>query len=82
MLCAAGQPQFVPLPLRCGTRQCAATAHQGDICCYGSAILDPRGTVAGCISVSMPTYRFAEKDQVTTLALIQNCVSQIQQRLI
>jgi len=53
-----------------------------DICCYGSAILDPRGAVVGCISVSMPTYRFVEKDKVATLALIQNCVSSIQSHLI
>lgn len=53
-----------------------------DICCYGCAILDTRGTVAGCISVSMPTYRFVEKDKVATLSAIQQCVSQIQQRLL
>lgn len=53
-----------------------------DICCYGYAILDPRGAAAGCISVSMPTYRFVEKDKTATLRQIQKCVDQIQQRLL
>ncbi|MFJ5162333.1 IclR family transcriptional regulator [Pantoea sp. NPDC088449] len=53
-----------------------------DICCYGCAILDPRGAVAGCISVSMPTYRFVEKDKAATLTVIRHCVNQIHQRLL
>ncbi len=53
-----------------------------DICCYGCAILDPRGAVAACISVSMPTYRFVEKDKTATLTQIKNCVGQIQQHML
>jgi DNA-binding IclR family transcriptional regulator len=53
-----------------------------DICCYGRAILDDRHQVVGCISVSMPTYRFAEIDKTSTLKLIEKCVSEIQQHLI
>lgn len=53
-----------------------------DICCYGYAILDPRGAVAGCISVSVPTYRFVEQDKAETLSHIKKCVTQIQQHLL
>ena len=53
-----------------------------DICCYGRAILDARGQVAGCVGVSMPRYRFVEINKVATLSLIEKCVGQIQQQLI
>ena len=34
--------------------------NEEDICCYGRAIIAPDGKILGCISVSMPRYRFEE----------------------
>lgn len=53
-----------------------------DICCYGCALPDARGAIVGCISVSMPTYRFVENSGVEIIALMKQCVNEITQRLI
>ncbi|MEH3147428.1 MAG: IclR family transcriptional regulator [Methylobacterium frigidaeris] len=48
-----------------------------EICCYGKALVGPRGRVLGCISVSMPTYRFEAADRDAVLAAMQACVEAV-----
>ncbi|MET7244166.1 IclR family transcriptional regulator [Methylobacterium sp. EM32] len=44
-----------------------------DICCYGMALRGARGRVLGCISVSLPRYRFEEVAAGTVLAAMHAC---------
>ncbi|RVU17096.1 IclR family transcriptional regulator [Methylobacterium oryzihabitans] len=48
-----------------------------EICCYGRALRGPRGRVLGCISVSMPTYRFEATDRDAVLAAMQVCAEEV-----
>jgi DNA-binding IclR family transcriptional regulator len=48
-----------------------------DICGYGRAIEGPGGRVLGCISVSMPTYRFESLPREEVLAATHDCVAAI-----
>lgn len=52
-----------------------------DISCYGRAILDRRGNPAGCISVSMPRYRFESTDQALVTEAMAACVADIARAL-
>lgn len=68
-------------------REIAATRERGysldlqenedDICCYGRAIVDRNGQVLGCISVSMPRYRFEETPTEAILRAMADCVRDI-----
>jgi DNA-binding IclR family transcriptional regulator len=49
-----------------------------DICCYGKAIVGS-GQVLGCVSLSLPRYRFDELAPETAITAIENCVSGIAQ---
>jgi len=44
-----------------------------DICCYGKALHGPAGRVLGCISVSMPRYRFLELPEEEVVGAMQAC---------
>jgi IclR family transcriptional regulator, KDG regulon repressor len=56
-------------------REIDATAQRGyaedreenevSICCYGAAIRGPDGRAAGCVSISMPTFRRRDDVQTT-----------------
>lgn len=48
-----------------------------DICCYGHALLGPHDRILGCISVSLPTYRFKTVPRADILAAMRACVSGI-----
>ncbi|GJD53370.1 HTH-type transcriptional regulator XynR [Methylobacterium crusticola] len=48
-----------------------------DICCYGHALRGPGGRVLGCISVSLPRYRFEEVPAQAILAAMRDCVAGI-----
>jgi len=52
-----------------------------DICCYGKACKGPEGKVLGCISVSLPRYRFQELPEQEVLAAMQECVDSMEARL-
>lgn len=52
-----------------------------DICCYGQAIAGA-GHVFGCVSLSLPRYRFDELDPTTALTAIRDCVSGVAQQMI
>ncbi|MGF6484176.1 IclR family transcriptional regulator [Paraburkholderia sp. JPY419] len=39
--------------------------NEASICCYGAAILGPDGRAAGCVSISMPTFRRRDDVQAT-----------------
>ncbi|AWN45168.1 IclR family transcriptional regulator [Methylobacterium terrae] len=64
-------------------REIAATRARGhsrdlqenelDICCYGMALRGARGRVLGCISVSLPRYRFEALAPGTVLAAMAAC---------
>ncbi|MFE1599062.1 IclR family transcriptional regulator [Methylobacterium sp. ID0610] len=45
-----------------------------DICCYGQALRGAHGAVLGCISVSLPRYRFETLPRETVLEAMQACV--------
>jgi DNA-binding IclR family transcriptional regulator len=47
--------------------------NEEDICCYGSAIVVPAQGVVGCVSVSMPSYRFKTLDPGEAISAIQEC---------
>jgi DNA-binding IclR family transcriptional regulator len=47
--------------------------NEEDICCYGSAIVVPGQGVVGCVSVSMPSYRFKALDPGEAISAIQEC---------
>lgn len=51
--------------------------NEDDICCYGRAIVDWNGQVLGCISVSMPRYRFEETPAEAILRTMADCVRDI-----
>lgn len=53
-----------------------------DICCYGSAILNSGQQVVGCISVSMPTYRFDALKADEAISAIRACIAAIQKHLV
>ncbi|KMO41182.1 IclR family transcriptional regulator [Methylobacterium variabile] len=44
-----------------------------DICCYGRVLRGAGGRVLGCISVSLPKYRFETLAPETVLAAMQTC---------
>ncbi|MCB8880904.1 IclR family transcriptional regulator [Acidisoma cellulosilytica] len=48
-----------------------------DICCFGAAITGADGKAAGCISVSMPRYRFEAGQDHTILEALKDCVARI-----
>jgi len=48
-----------------------------DICCYGAAIVGTSQKVVGCISVSMPRYRFELLSQEKAIESIKSCVTAI-----
>ncbi|ACL57674.1 IclR family transcriptional regulator [Methylobacterium nodulans] len=50
-----------------------------DICCYGKSLQGPHGKVLGCISVSLPRYRFESMRRETILEAMQDCVDGIAQ---
>ena len=47
--------------------------NEDDICCYGCPIVVPALGVVGCISVSMPSYRFHALDAGQAVEAIQAC---------
>ncbi|MGH8417939.1 MAG: IclR family transcriptional regulator [Pseudomonas sp.] len=51
--------------------------NEEDICCYGSAIVVPGQGVVGCVSVSMPSYRFQALDEGKAVEAIQACTRAI-----
>ncbi len=51
--------------------------NEDDICCYGRAVVDRNGLVLGCISVSMPRYRFEESPAEPILKAMADCVRDI-----
>lgn len=51
--------------------------NEEDICCYGRAILGPDGQALGCISVSMPRYRFEETVVSDVAQAMAECVRDI-----
>lgn len=53
-----------------------------DICCYGSAIINSGQQAVGCISVSMPTYRFDALQADEAIGAIRACVAAIQKQLV
>jgi DNA-binding IclR family transcriptional regulator len=48
-----------------------------DICCYGHAIVNLAGQALGCISVSMPRYRFEEVSAVSVAHAMGQCAGGI-----
>lgn len=68
-------------------RQLVATRERGysldiqenedDICCYGRAIVGRDGRPLGCISVSMPRYRFEETEARPITQAMAECVRDI-----
>lgn len=48
-----------------------------DICCYGRAIPGRDGRALGCVSLSMPRYRFEELAPETADAALRRCVEGI-----
>ena len=51
--------------------------NEDDICCYGRAIVGRDGRPLGCISVSMPRYRFEETDARPITQAMAECVRDI-----
>ncbi|MBV2143029.1 IclR family transcriptional regulator [Falsochrobactrum sp. TDYN1] len=56
--------------------------NEEDICCYGCVILDRGGRVLGCISVSMPRYRFEEAESGPITQAMAECVRDIAEEMI
>ncbi|PWL18606.1 IclR family transcriptional regulator [Falsochrobactrum shanghaiense] len=56
--------------------------NEEDICCYGRAIPDQNGRARGCISVSMPRYRFEEAPSGPITQAMEQCVRAIAQQMI
>ncbi len=52
-----------------------------DICCYGRAIRNGRGQPVGCISVSMPRYRFEATPSDPVTRAMADCVRDIARAL-
>ncbi|TGE00738.1 IclR family transcriptional regulator [Methylobacterium nonmethylotrophicum] len=50
-----------------------------DICCYGQALRGAGGRVLGCISVSLPKYRFEALAPGTVLAAMRACAEAVAQ---
>ncbi|MFG1400218.1 MULTISPECIES: IclR family transcriptional regulator [Roseixanthobacter] len=48
-----------------------------DICCYGMSLHGRGGQALGCISVSLPRYRFETMPEATTLEAMQACLDGI-----
>lgn len=48
-----------------------------DICCYGAAIPGAEGSLIGCISISMPRYRFESQAPERFLKALHLCTSRI-----
>jgi len=48
-----------------------------DICCYGAAIAGRDGRPVGCISVSLPRYRFEEQPRQPIVSALLDCVRNI-----
>jgi DNA-binding IclR family transcriptional regulator len=55
--------------------------NEEDICCYGKSIVDRLGQIAGCISVSMPRYRFEEAESGPITLAMADCVADIAREL-
>lgn len=51
--------------------------NEADICCYGCPIFDSRGEVIGCLSSSMPSYRFRALSPETAVSALQRCAKAI-----
>ncbi|HTI03149.1 MAG TPA: IclR family transcriptional regulator, partial [Acidisoma sp.] len=48
-----------------------------DICCYGGAIRGVAGSPIGCISISMPRYRFESQDPTRFAEALHRCTGNI-----
>lgn len=48
-----------------------------DICCYGAAIPGPDGRPIGCLSVSMPRYRFDKQEPAHLVKALHSCTAHI-----
>jgi DNA-binding IclR family transcriptional regulator len=53
--------------------------HELEICCYGKVLFGSDGRVLGCISVSMPTYRFEATAREGVLAAMDACVEAVEE---
>lgn len=51
--------------------------NEADICCYGCPIIDAKGQVIGCLSTSMPSYRFQTLPAETAVAALKRCAHAI-----
>lgn len=51
--------------------------NEADICCYGCPIIDAKGQVIGCLSTSMPSYRFQALAPETAVSALQRCAKAI-----
>ncbi len=51
--------------------------NEADICCYGCPIIDAKGQVIGCLSTSMPSYRFQALPAETAVAALKRCAQAI-----
>jgi DNA-binding IclR family transcriptional regulator len=51
--------------------------NEADICCYGCPIINAKGQVIGCLSTSMPSYRFKALPAETAVSALQLCARAI-----